>query len=285
MLNLFKKTPVLEEESIQWLFNGYEWALSNFGSDVFFNETQLIEPSKAFFPGGGDSMEEMAETIFRHVQTYAGLSYWPCQTISHYDYDDTPPAQNALAVVQGQSEQALLFFYEPQQVANPDAMIANYAHALGHHLRALAQQPPPCEDPQWPHMAELVATHMGFGIMMVNSARPKKAGGCGSCHNPALDRQGFLTEAEAAYALAIFCVLKNIPPKKVAPRLHDYMRSYFKKAVKDAESHSAEISRLRAINSPSMVRGKKVSSTWQNKSVAASTGSMHMSVNFQTPEL
>ncbi len=282
MLNLFKKTPVLEEESIQWLFNAYGWALTDFGSDVFFQQTRLIEPSREFFPGGGDSAEEISALIFAQVQQYCGLQHWPCIAISHYDHDDTQPQQNITQVLHGQSERPLLFFFEPQQVANPDAMIANYAHAFGHHLGALAQHRPPCDDEQWPHMAELLAIYMGFGIMMVNSARPQKAGGCGSCRNPAAERQGFLTEAEAAYALAIFCVLKEIPAKQGAAHLKSYMRSYFKKAYQDVVERQSSIQTLRAIDSRPHLRGDEAHLPEQTGIGQANTP-MQVTVNFQPP--
>ncbi len=257
----FKKPDLLPEAATAWLFDGYAWALQNFGSDVFFDETILVEPSNRCFPGNGDSVEEMAQLILDHVKKYAGLAYIPCRIVNHRVFDQ--PAEslaNMQQVMQGLEAgngAALTLLYEPQQVGNPNVMVANYAHALAYHLGALAQSPAPCDQEQWPHMMELLGVYLGFGIMFANTARPKVAVGCGSCSNPAMERKGALDEVEVTYALAIFCVLKNIPIKQVAPHIKSDLRSFLKKAIKDVESRVDDLARLRAIDSPARFRGQR----------------------------
>lgn len=260
--SLFKSPAPLPEESIQWLFDGFGWSLRNFGSDVFFHNTPLIEPSNQYFPGQGDSVDEMARLIFKQVQGYCGLNYWPCHVIDHHRFEGSPEAlpdlRQTLQLVHEGQPAALKLFYEPQQVANPNAMIANYVQALAHHLTALAQEPAPCEKEQWPHLLELIGVYMGFGIMFTNTAIPKRAGGCGSCHNPAQDRQGAMTEMEVLYAVAIFCVLKDIPQKQVSQHIKGYLKPLLKKAIKDVQGRTDEIARLKAIDSTSQVRGEQI---------------------------
>lgn len=259
--NLFKSTPPLPEESIQWMFDGFGWALTNFGSEHFFKNTQLLEPSNRHFPGKGDSVDEMAQLIFDRVRHYCGLDYWPCRVMDHHDFDGQPEAlPNLRQVLQSSPEEstALTLFYEPQQVGNPNAMIANYVQGLAHHLSGLAQQPAPCEEEQWPHMMEVLGVYMGFGIMFTNTAIPPRSGGCGSCHNPAQDRQGAMTEMEVLYALAIFCVLKDIPLKEVNPHIKGYLKPLLKKAFKDVQGRNEQIAALKSIQSSSKVRGDQV---------------------------
>jgi len=50
LFDFLKTPPVLDEESIQWQFDLYEWALRNFDADIFFNQSVLVEPSNRFFP-------------------------------------------------------------------------------------------------------------------------------------------------------------------------------------------------------------------------------------------
>lgn len=265
---LFKPKPLLHESDIQWLLEGYAWALRNFGSDEFYNQSRLLEPSDNCFPGRADSADSMAELTFNHVRRYAGLEHWPYRLLDHNQYDgDTAPAgdihQTMAARARGE-EAPLTFFYEPLQSRKPEVMIANYAHALAAHLSHLAAEEPPCDREQWPHMMELVAIHMGFGIMFANTALPVLAGGCGSCRHPAMERQGALTELQALYALAIFCALKEIPAKQAAPYLKPHLRSLLKKAVADLGQRSESLARLRAVESRPGIRGPQAAAAWES---------------------
>lgn len=257
--SLFKTKPPLEEETIQWLFDGFAWTLESFGSDVFNSETELIEPSKKFFPGGDEDVDGMARLIFDKVRHYCGLDHWPCQLMDHHEFEQTPTA-NALQALQSLNEETttpLTLLYEPQQVGSPNVMIANYAQALAHHLGTLAPLPAPCDQEQWPHMMELLAVYMGFGLMFVDTAVPPRRS-CGSCGSPAMDRVGALTEMQVVYALAIFCELKQIPPNQINPHIKGYLKPLFKKARKDVTQRTDQLARLKAIVTTSQLRGKAI---------------------------
>ena len=81
MFDIFNREPVLDEESAQWLFEVYAWALKNFDADMFFNETILALPSNEYFPGHTNSVDGMANLIFDKVRDYAGMSHWPCKLV------------------------------------------------------------------------------------------------------------------------------------------------------------------------------------------------------------
>ena len=262
--NLFKKQPLLPEDAVQWLFDGFAWSLKNFGSDVFYNETVLVEPSDKFFPGKENSTEGVAKQIFSQASNYAGLGHWPYRLIDHHEFDETTETtaniHQALQSLNQETITPLTFLYEPQQTRNPEVMIANYTLTLAHHLAYLAEDKPPCDDDQWPHMMELVATYLGFGIVFVNTALPRAGGGCGSCRTPGMERHGHLSETEATYALAIFCALKEIPAKKACPLVKSHLKSFLKKAIANAQEHTEMIAKLKAIDSPSRFHGEAASS-------------------------
>jgi len=264
---LFKPQSPLPEETIEWLFNAYAWALQTLGSDVFFNKTQLIEPNNQFFPGKGENPQEMAELIFKRVQDYCGLNYWPCRVVDHHQFDGDPSAlpdlRQTLQATREDPSAALTLLYEPQQLTNPNAMIANYVQGLAHNLVRLAGQPIPCDPDQYPHLLELIGTYMGFGIMFTNTAVAKQARGCGSCCNTAAERQGAMTEMEELYAMAIFCVAKEIPMTKATPHIKGYLKSLWKKAYKDAERRTEQLAMLKAIESPSRLRGENIQIEFQ----------------------
>jgi len=257
MFNLFKKQQLLDEDTLEWLFDNFAWALHNFDRNVFFNETILVIPSNKYFPGQVNSVDGMARLIFDQVKIYAGIKHWPCRLVDQNSLSEPPAAAKILinGSLRGKDgieadtvddEHKLLVAYNPQQINNPEAMIASYAHTLAHYLGSMAQEPPPDSAELWPQTTELLAVFMGFGTMFANSASVFR-GGCSRCHNPLAERTAFLSQDEIIYALALFCVLKEIPNKEVLPHLKKHLRSIFKRASKELEQHHTELDKLKAI--------------------------------------
>lgn len=260
MLSLFDNKNLLEEHSVQWLFDAFGWSLKNFDAQLFFDTTVLVLPTNDFFPGRVQSVEGMANLIFNQVKHYAGLSHWPtriadqsvCSLLNAPEVEIRGALRNPNGVADESiaEDQRLLIPYNPQQINNPEGMIATFAHILAHYMARMAKTPPPGGVEYWPHVTELLAVFMGFGLMFANSAFTFK-GGCGSCYNPNANRDAYLSEREATYAMAIFSVLKDIPNSVVTGYLKSHLRSFYKKAVKDINRRSADLSklaRLRDIN-------------------------------------
>jgi hypothetical protein len=253
MFNLFSRNPVLETVSSQWLFDAFAWALKNFDAEIFYKDTRLVLPSNDFFPGNADSPEAMATLIFEQVKGYVGVNHWPTRLVE----EGTPTQDPAKIVIKGTlrgpggiadesvaEDQYLPIPYNPQQISNPEGIIATFAHILAHHLGQMTDELPPGGVEYWPHVTELLAIYTGFGVMFANSAFTFR-GGCGSCYNPETHRDAYLSEREATYALAIFSVLKEIPGSVVTKHLKGHLRSVFRKAVKEINAHHNELQRLR----------------------------------------
>jgi hypothetical protein len=262
--NLFATKPVLDEASVQWIFETYAWALRNFEAEVFRDETILVTPSNEHFPGRETSVHGMATLIFEQVKTYAGMQHWPFRLAT--DAACALPAPHKI-VIQGalrgskgkapadiDAEHQILVNYDPQLVANPEAMIAGFAHTLAHHLGAVAQEPPPGGVQNWPHLTEILAVFLGFGLMFANSAFNFRPSSCGSCGGRTAQRQNFLSQYDITYALALFCVLKNIPNKDVTRNLKASLRSYYRKAVKDIRGRDQALEKLTTVVDGNMRR-------------------------------
>ena len=200
----------------------------------------------------------MAQIIFDKVREYAGLKHWPCRLTTDQSCL-TRQAQltihgSSLRTMEGsiadsQSEtESLAILYDPRQVTNPEAIIASFSHTLAHYLGSMAQNLPPGGADNWPHITEVLAVFMGFGLMFANSAFEYRNTTCGSCQPQKVQRQSFLSQYDITYALAIFAVLKEIPLKDVSPHVKKSLRSYFKRAYKDVQKRSEELQRLRAFH-------------------------------------
>jgi len=251
------KTP-LEEDSAQWLFETYAWALNNFGSDVFYNETVMVLPTNSFFPGNANNSHDMASLIFDQVKKYAGLEHWPCklQDQSSCNTETIPKVmiEGALRGSKGVASETvaddskLLITYNPDQVKNPEVLIASYAHMLSHYLGAMAKMPSPGGEEYWPHTTEVLAAFMGFGLIFSNSAYSFNRNKCGSCAGAIPERSAYLSQYEMTYAFAIFCVLKNVHNKEVLPHLKKSLRSFYRKSVIDINKRQQDLKLLKTID-------------------------------------
>ncbi len=253
MFGLFENKPVLEESQAQWLFDVYAWSLDNFDANVFYNNTVLVLPTNEFFPGRVDSQQGMAELIFDKVKSYACISHWPTSVVDQsicaipnapkIEVEGSLREPNALVDDSVAEEHRLQIPYNPQQVSNPEGMVASFAHISAHYMGQMAKQPPPGDPEFWPHVTEVLATYLGFGLMFANSAYTFK-GSCASCYNPNANRDAYLSEQQSVYSLAIFAVLKQIPNKEITPHLKGHLRSFYKKAVKEIKGRQQDLAML-----------------------------------------
>jgi len=249
MFGLFNKTPCLDETSSQWLLDTFSWAQKNFNSDLFYRHTVLVLPNNQFFPGKVDSVDRMANLIFDQVKQYAAISHWPTRIEDQNTCTITNQPEiklsRAIRDPQGVADPSIddslriLIPYNPLQINKPEVMISSFAHILSHYMAKTTEELPPGGAEYWPHATELLAIFLGFGIMFANSAFTFR-GGCGSCYNAQSNREAYLSELEATYALAIFTVLKEIPVSNVSKHLKKHLRSFFKKAIKEISEKNEE---------------------------------------------
>lgn len=254
MLKLFKSEPALDETTVLWLFDIYQWALDEFDRTRFFEATKLVLPTNEYFPGRENSAQGMADLILDQVAAYAGLAHWPVKAMPQEQFEPLPGEAIAqLGTVRGDglasmSVSSLGGFvpvpYEADMVLNPEALIASYAHVLSHYLGSLAKTSPPGGAENWAMASEVLGVFLGFGVMMANSAY-HAPGGCGSCNARMVARTSYLSQFDITYALAIFATLKDIPGAQVTKHLKTSLRGYFKKAMKELGQHSARVAELK----------------------------------------
>jgi len=260
MFGLFQTQTLIDDESRQWIHDVYAWALRNFGSDVFHDQTILVTPSAEHFPGRADSLHGMAQLIFEQVKQHAGLAHWPTRLVAPEDFDPDHPQRlelsGAIRGAQGgrletvDPAHCLVISYVPNRVSDPEALIASYAHTLAGFMAGLARDEPPGGQENWLHATEVLAVFMGFGLMMSNTAYATPNIGCTSCRLPGADRESHLSQYDLTYALALFCALKGIRRGEALSHLKAPLRGYFKRALKEVMSNAPQLERLRAMDAP-----------------------------------
>ena len=245
LLGFLDRGPLLDETYAGWMFDVYAWALENFDPVMFRDETLLVTPSNQHFPGRANSPEEMAALIFDRVVAYAGMQHWPLQLLPPDSCVLEPAtevrvvagARGSRAVAAEPSPISLTLSYDPDYLNNPEAMIAVFAHTLSHYLGTSASGPPPGGAENWPHVTELLAVFLGFGLMFANTALVLPRGGC--CGGPVVRRQAYVSQHDITYALAIFSALKGVPQKDVLAHLKKPLHGHFKQALREVKGRYA----------------------------------------------
>jgi hypothetical protein len=273
----FSPKPLIDENSAEFIFTTVAWVLQNFDHEEFFQRTRLVAPSNEYFPGRVNSVEEKAQNIFQHTLTYAGLRHWPFQLKSMLERELNsecqilPEPQSELALIyrnssygtalekgleqrreQGQevpvimSKNPLFVFYNPQQTLKPEDLSASYAHVIAQHVIIQSGLQPPGGSQFFAEASEVLASMMGFGVLLTNSAYTFR-GGCGSCYNPMANRQPALTELDSVFTLALFCRLKGIPYKQATGHLKKHLCSSYKKALKQIDQRLEQVNDLKRL--------------------------------------
>jgi len=254
MFGLFQSKPLISEESAQWLLAAFDWALSHYDRQAFFQHTQLVQPNNEFFPGRVDSVHAKAENIFNHCLRYTGLQDWPFTLQPPELYNGASPSYLALPHIERYQAlpsanlpaQPLQLSYNPQQTLKAEDMAANFAHLLAQHLVVQSRQLPPGGEEYLMEATEVLGISMGFGVLFANSAYTFR-GGCGSCYNAMANRQASLTEHEVIFALALFCQLKGIETKQAISHLKPHLKKAYRQAQKQLQGYSTELGKLQQL--------------------------------------
>ena len=241
LFGLSNRRPLLDETYAGWMFDVYAWALRNFDPVMFRNETLLVTPSNHHFPGRANNADEMAHLIFDRVVAYAGMAHWPLKLLPPDNCVLEPAtevrviagARGSRAIATDTASASLTLSYDPNYLNNPEAMIAVFAHTLAHYLGTSATESPPGGDENWPHVTEILAVFLGFGLMFANTALVLPRGGC--CGGPVVRRQAYVSQHDITYALAIFSALKGLAPKEVVTHLKKSLRGHFKQALREVK--------------------------------------------------
>ncbi len=273
-----KPKPLIDQNSADFIFTTVAWVLQNFDHNEFFYRTRLVAPSNEFFPGRVSSIDEKAHTIFQHTLRYTGMRHWPFELRSMIEREVNsecqvqPAPQQALALIHRHSlppfsafaasddretcseevpviisEQPLFVFYNPQQTLKPEDLSASYAHVIAQHLIIQSGQLPPGGNQFFAEASEVLASMMGFGVLLSNSAYTFR-GGCGSCYNAMANRQPALTELDSVFVLALFSRLKGISYTDATRHLKKHLRSTYKQAVKQIDQRLEQVNQLKQIS-------------------------------------
>ena len=137
-------------DELEFQLATFKWLAMEFGGA---EQAQLVLPTPEFFPlrrGGGRGGGRI-ETLFDHVRRAAGMADWPCELRA--GREDRPiEAGNTLLlrhegaaapcgtfqVRSADGPPKVVITYNPSLAADSGAMVATFAHELGHYLMSTA---------------------------------------------------------------------------------------------------------------------------------------------------
>jgi hypothetical protein len=137
--------------------------------------------------------------------------------------------------------------YRTDMLDDPMGLVATFAHELAHYRLSTVTELPPGGREAIEPATDLASVFMGFGLFLANSAFNFDQFQDISTQGWSYSKQGYLGEADLAYALAIFTLLTDTSPKKVRRHLDLNPRSDYKSALKDLKRRRDEIEQLRRL--------------------------------------
>ncbi len=262
MFGWFRKRPLLDLVASEWILAAFGWALENFGTDFFRGHTVLVKPTDRHFPDRIGDADQLVTRIFARVQAFAGMQAWPCRlavqqadptvhvapTVLVKGTPQGPAGTFRMRAAEDGSDRHALITFNPSQVSDPEALVATFAHELAHFLAHSVEELPPGGEEFEELATDVLAIVMGFGLFTANSAFRFRQYQSARTQGWSVRHQGYLGREEATYALAVFCILKDIPQREAVPHLQAALVPAFRKACRELQRPDA-LETLRAIDS------------------------------------
>ena len=275
----WQSPPLLSAREAGWILDAHRWFLTHLGDAGHALRTRLLEPVDAEFFGEAADAErarpesesetetEMeteacrARRLFEACKRHAGLSDWDCaleareaavvdrfaanlvlfeidgQPVGTYRAPEDPDDPDAMPTIT----------YDPQLVAQPEVLVAIFAHELAHGLLdGVDAEPPGGEDLEEP-MTDLAAVFLGFGIFLCNAAFDFRQDFDGQWASWRTTTHGYLPEDTLAFALALFLRVHGVDPSTALAHLDPSPRRYLREALEQLDSIPDEVSALKKL--------------------------------------
>lgn len=241
MLSLFAPKLPIDPDELEWQLATFKWLGLEFGPAG----EALVLPTGEYFPASERKGPARIEDLFASVKAAADMADWPCELRAGagnrpvhvgsgllLNHEGAGAPCGTFTIDDGEGGQRVVITYNPSLAGDTDALVATFAHELGHYLMSTARTAPPGGWELHELHTDLTAVYLGFGIFLANSARSfgqfQSAGEMGWSSRT----QGYLSEGALVTAVAIFQRLAGRDPLAAASYLKPYLEADLRKAVK-----------------------------------------------------
>lgn len=212
------------------------WLSEQFGFERML-QTPVVLPSEEFFPDPFNGTEQDARALMRRVCGYMGVD--PGRIRLGFYSEQGPDLgeqfrpegmyQGTAGLYQGGRRDRL--WIEISQLSDPVALVATFAHELGHvHLLGDGRLAADVEDHE--PLTDLLTVFLGMGVFTANSfLRERREAGL-QYSSWSLSRQGYLTAPMYGYALALFAWVRDEARSGWASLLRPDIRAPFNQGLR-----------------------------------------------------
>jgi hypothetical protein len=240
MFSFSRKLPISEEERL-WVENGFRRLEKMLGRWRML-AADVVLPTSEYFPDRYDGTADTAEPLFRRVCGYMQVDRTTIEL--EIFADETAELRKLLPYWRGDSagcaglythespvdgdqpNEGIVVAVRSSQLQDPLALVATFAHELGHVIllgRRLMDPRVPDHEP----MTDLLTVFLGLGIFTSSSAARFQQYQDDRQAGWSIQRLGYLPEAVYGYALARFAVERGEQKPKWIKHLSTNVRVYF----------------------------------------------------------
>jgi hypothetical protein len=235
----FTPKSVLDPDDEEWQLETWRWLLGHFGGLDDLRLSPLVTPSRAFFPPTEATGHARAEHIFGLVKQHADMAEWHCQLAAQPRRPQIQVGELAAlkfdgghaAGTFGLDGNEVVITYDPATLDDPAALVATLAHELAHYRLATLPELPPGGAEMVEFTTDLTTVYLGFGLFGANCAFQFQQFQGVLSQGWSSSRQGYLSENEWSFALAVFCALRSEPIEAAKPFLKDHLFTGMRKAA------------------------------------------------------
>lgn len=245
MINWLRPRCPVDQGAKRWTEDRLGWLLAQFGTQRL-RDSNVIIPTRDFFPDLYDNSESAARALFARVCGFMGIA--PSEVELEF-YQPTHRPGFARSLVRSSLSWAGQFERRHRQnlvrvdvtlLPLPESLIAVFSHELAHQL--LLGEGRICElDRDRELVTDLSTVFFGLGVFNANEClrnrfRLNRRG-------DEVGRMGYLTPPTWSYALAVWCWLRRDDGSKWAKWLRPPLRRVFRRSL----SYLARTAEVRVI--------------------------------------
>lgn len=250
----FDRAHLPSPEYVTWCYETFEFLLERFGEVSRLESTPAFVPTPDYFDVRSDlDPEEIAEAFFEQTRRHCGLESWPVKLVPQGDtrtgarFLGSTTREGAVGTYLRRPDGVVEITYDPEAVDRPVALVATFAHELAHYLLdAIDEVTPGGHDREEP-ATDITAVFLGFGVFLANAAFEFEQFQDSSRQGWSMSRQGYLTEQQLAFSLALFAKLSGNPDREVRRFLDANPRAAFDAARRYLDRHKSDWDHLSEI--------------------------------------
>lgn len=256
MIWLFRRKPLLDQETSDWMFEHVQWLLAHHAHRSAFASTRLLPLSERHFPIDDLGGHGAAQRLLEHVKTYAFVDHLSVTlrvdpTSGRFDQGGAghvPQPRMTAAGTYRFTGYNTEITYDPRLVERPAELIAVLAHEISHAVLDFgASQSAPSEADEM--LTDLTAIFLGFGFYLMVFRYETRIASPEVAQAWATYFSDYMSLREICFATALFAVLKGADKATTLSHAGSVVgpdaRAHLKRAFRDLEGESARIEALR----------------------------------------